>query len=64
MIELIYLACAVTFIIGLKRMSGPRTARSGNLLAGIGMLVAVVVALVDEQILNWDTIVAGLAVAH
>jgi NAD(P) transhydrogenase subunit beta len=61
-IELIYLACAVAFIIGLKRMSGPRTARSGNLLAGIGMLVAVVVALVDEQILNWDTIVAGLLV--
>jgi NAD(P) transhydrogenase subunit beta len=61
-IELIYLACAVTFIIGLKRMSGPRTARSGNLLAGIGMLVAVVVALVDEKILNWDTIVAGFLV--
>ncbi|HSJ84413.1 MAG TPA: NAD(P)(+) transhydrogenase (Re/Si-specific) subunit beta [Acidimicrobiia bacterium] len=62
MIELIYLACAVAFIIGLKRMSGPRTARSGNLIAGIGMLVAVVVALIDEQILNWDTIVAGLVV--
>jgi NAD(P) transhydrogenase subunit beta len=54
-IELIYLACAVAFIIGLKRMSGPRTAR-------IGMLAAVVVALIDEQILNWDTIVAGLVV--
>ena len=62
MIELIYLACAVAFIIGLKRMSGPRTARSGNLIAGVGMLVAIVVALIDEQILNWDTIVAGLAV--
>jgi len=62
MIELIYLACAVAFIIGLKRMSGPRTARSGNLIAGIGMLVAVVVALIDEQILNWDTIVAGLVI--
>jgi NAD(P) transhydrogenase subunit beta len=61
-IELIYLACAVAFIIGLKRMSGPRTARSGNLIAGIGMLAAVVVALIDEQILNWDTIVAGLVV--
>jgi NAD(P) transhydrogenase subunit beta len=61
-IELIYLACAVAFIIGLKRMSGPRTARSGNLIAGIGMVVAVVVVLVDEQILNWDTIVAGLLV--
>ena len=62
MIELIYLACAVAFIIGLKRMGGPRTARSGNLIAGIGMLVAIVVALVSEQILNWDTIVAGLLV--
>ena len=39
-IEILYLICAVTFIIGLKRLSGPRTARSGNLLAAVGWTFA------------------------
>jgi len=62
MIEILYLVCAVAFIIGLRRLSGPRTARSGNLLAALGMLGAVVITLVDENILNWETVAAGLAV--
>ena len=62
MIEILYLVCAVAFIIGLKRLSGPRTARSGNLLAALGMLGAVVITLVAESIINWRTVAAGLAV--
>jgi hypothetical protein len=42
-------ACAVAFIVGLKRLSGPRTAKSGNALAAAGMLVAVVATLVDRD---------------
>ncbi|MDH3463232.1 MAG: NAD(P)(+) transhydrogenase (Re/Si-specific) subunit beta, partial [Acidimicrobiia bacterium] len=62
MIEILYLAAAVPFIIGLKRLGGPKTARSGNRLAAAGMLAALVIALVDEGILNWPTVVAGLIV--
>ncbi|HSO50130.1 MAG TPA: NAD(P)(+) transhydrogenase (Re/Si-specific) subunit beta [Acidimicrobiia bacterium] len=62
MIEILYLICAVAFIIGLKRLSGPRTARSGNLLAGVGMLGTNVITLVAESIVNWGTVLAGLAV--
>jgi NAD(P) transhydrogenase subunit beta len=40
MIELLYLASAVAFIVGLKRLGGPKTARSGNRIAAAGMLVA------------------------
>jgi len=62
MIELLYLASAVAFIVGLKRLGGPKTARSGNRIAAVGMLVALVVALVDADIVNWATVAAGLIV--
>ncbi len=61
MTELLYLAAAVLFIFGLKQLSGPRTARRGNVLAAGGMLLAVVVTLVDAAIVTWGTIIAGLA---
>jgi NAD(P) transhydrogenase subunit beta len=58
--ELLYLAAAVMFILGLKRLSGPRTARRGNMIAAAGMLLAIVVTLVDTEVLSWGTVVAGL----
>ena len=57
-----YLVAASLFILGLKRMGSPRTARAGNRLAAIGMLIAVVAALLEEQILNPVELVAGIAV--
>ncbi|NIR39175.1 MAG: NAD(P)(+) transhydrogenase (Re/Si-specific) subunit beta, partial [Actinobacteria bacterium] len=44
---LLYLVAAAAFIVGLKRLSGPRTARSGNMIGAAGMLLAIVVTLVD-----------------
>lgn len=44
-INLAYFATAVLFIVGLKRMSSPKTAKSGILWAGIGMGVATLVTL-------------------
>ena len=40
-VELVYMAAALCFIFGLKRLSGVRTARSGNLFASLGMFLAV-----------------------
>ena len=62
MTELFYLAAAVAFIIGLKQLGSPRTARSGNRIAALGMLLAIVNTLVSEDIANWTTVAAGLAV--
>ncbi|HEX6255654.1 MAG TPA: NAD(P)(+) transhydrogenase (Re/Si-specific) subunit beta [Euzebyales bacterium] len=61
MLPLLYLACAAAFIIGLKMLSSPRTARSGNILAGLGMLAAVVLTLWYSDIVNWTAIVAAAA---
>ena len=39
--SLIYLVAAVLFILGLRYLSSPRTARRGNLTAAVGMVIAV-----------------------
>jgi NAD(P) transhydrogenase subunit beta len=62
MTELLYLGAAVLFIFGLKQLSSPRTARRGNMLASIGMLVALVVTLANMEDIGWGPILAGLAV--
>ena len=62
MTEILYLGAGVAFIVGLKQLGGPKTARKGNRLAALGMLVAIAVTLVDQDIINWGTLAAGLAV--
>jgi NAD(P) transhydrogenase subunit beta len=58
--ELVYLVAAVLFILGLKRMSSPATARGGNLLSSVGMAMAIVVTLLDRQIVSYQLIVVGM----
>jgi NAD(P) transhydrogenase subunit beta len=62
LIPLAYLFAAVCFILGLKRLASPATARSGNALAAAGMLVAILVTLADRQIVGYGLIAAGLVV--
>ncbi len=69
LIALAYLAAGVLFIIGLKGLTSPRTARRGNRIAGVGMLVAIVVTiflLVDIGLVNaataWIIVAAGIVV--
>ena len=59
---LLYLVSAALFIAGLKRLSSPVTARSGNLAGAVGMLLAVVVTLLDRNIVDYTAIIAGLLV--
>lgn len=59
---LLYLGAAVLFILGLKQLSSPRTARRGNMLASLGMLIAIVITLIENDIANWGTVIAGLVV--
>jgi NAD(P) transhydrogenase subunit beta len=57
-----YIIAAVLFIFGLKRLSSPATARSGNRLAAIGMTLALAATLLDRQILSFWTIIAGMVI--
>ena len=57
-----YLIAAVLFILGLKGLGHPRTAVRGNLLGAIGMLLAVVVTLLDRNIVGYEVIIAGFVI--
>jgi len=59
-VNLFYLASSVLFIAGIKGLTRPRTAVRGNLLAAIGMLVAVIVTLLDRSILSYGWILADV----
>ena len=61
-IEIAYLAAAILFIVGLKRLSSPATARSGNMLGATGMLVAVAATLLHWDIVSWVWIAAGVII--
>ena len=56
-----YLLAAVLFILGMRRLNSPATARSGNQLSSVGMLIAVVATLLQREILAPWMIVGGLA---
>ncbi len=57
-----YITAAVMFIIGLLWLRSPETARSGNRLSALGMLMAVVFTLIDRDIVNYEWIIAGMVV--
>jgi NAD(P) transhydrogenase subunit beta len=61
-VELIYLVSAILFVAGLKRLQSPATARGGNALAALAMLLAIVATLVDAEILSWTGILIGMAI--
>jgi NAD(P) transhydrogenase subunit beta len=61
-IQLVYLVATGFFIVGIKRLGSPATARSGNQLAALGMLIGVVVTLFDQQIVSFDFIIVGILV--
>ncbi|ANV90041.1 MULTISPECIES: NAD(P)(+) transhydrogenase (Re/Si-specific) subunit beta [unclassified Picosynechococcus] len=61
-IELSYLVAACLFILGLKKLGSPATARQGNSIAAVGMLLAVVATLLNQQVLNYGLIAGGIVI--
>ena len=60
--RLVYLIAAVCFIVGLQRLQSPATARRGNAISGMGMLIAIVATLLAAEILTPTVILAGMVV--
>ena len=60
--NLFYLLSAICFILGLKRLSHPKTARSGNFLAAIGMLIAIAATLASSNVLDFKLIALGVGI--
>ena len=61
-LPLSYLAAAILFIVGLKRLSSPASARSGNLVAAVGMALALVVTLMAPGLEHRGLILTALAI--
>lgn len=59
LLDLAYLAASVLFILGLKGMSSPETARRGIWLSELGMLLAIVGTLLRHEIVTYQWIISG-----
>ncbi len=62
LVHFAYLIAAICFILGLKRLSSPATARSGNMIAAAGMAVAVIATLFTPGLQNAGLLTAALAI--
>lgn len=63
LIDSVYFLAAVLFIVGLKQMSSPVTARRGIIWAGVGMLLATVVTFLQPDLHNYLLIVMAIAIS-
>jgi NAD(P) transhydrogenase subunit beta len=61
-IDIAYLVTGVLFIVGLKLLSSPKSARLGNRIAGVGMVIALVATLLDKSIVDYKLIIIGVVV--
>lgn len=57
-----YLIAAICFILALRGLSSPETARRGNILGAVGMAVAVVTTLAMPSVLSYGMIVSGILI--
>ncbi len=62
LINLVYVTSAILFIFGLKLLGSPATARRGNVISALGMFIAVVVTLLDQQIVEFQYIALGIVI--
>ncbi|HEY6799808.1 MAG TPA: NAD(P)(+) transhydrogenase (Re/Si-specific) subunit beta, partial [Agromyces sp.] len=60
-INVAYLVAAILLIVGVKRLSHPRTARSGNWIAAVGMGIAVAFTFLVKEIDHYGLMLAGIA---
>jgi NAD(P) transhydrogenase subunit beta len=59
-IEFSYLLASILFILGLRGLSHPETARRGMHLAEFGMVMAIIGTLLQREIISYEWIIAGL----
>ena len=60
--NIFYVLAGVLFILGLKKLSHPKTARTGNMLASVGMLIAIVITLLAAEVIDFKLIFIGMII--
>ena len=61
-VPVIYLLSTILFIFGIKRLSKVKTARRGNALAAVGMLLAIIGALLELGVVDYRWIAGGMVI--
>lgn len=62
LIKISYLVASTLFIFGIKYLASPKTARKGNFISAVGMLIAIVITLFDKHVLTFEWIILGLVI--
>jgi NAD(P) transhydrogenase subunit beta len=58
----LYIVAAALFVLSLKWMNSPKTARRGNFAGELGMLLAITGTLLGHKVFNWEWILAALLI--
>jgi H+-translocating NAD(P) transhydrogenase subunit beta len=61
-IRVLYILAFICFILGLRLLNHPRTAKRGNLIAAVGMAIAVTATLLIEEVGDYGLIAVGVAI--
>ena len=61
-LNMIYVVSAGLFIYGLKQLGSPATARRGNAISAVAMLIAIIVALLDQSVVDYRWIIGGVVI--
>ena len=62
LIKIAYLVASILFIIGIKKMNKPATARNGNQLSAIGMLIAIVATMIQVDVMTIPEILVCIVI--
>ena len=57
-----YVLASVLFILGIKKLSHPKTARNGNSIAALGMLIAIIATLIFNENIDFKMIAIGVII--
>ena len=60
--NILYVLSSVLFIFGIKRLSHPKTARSGNFIASMGMLIAIITTLIANGNISLELVGLGILI--
>ena len=60
--NLSYVLASVLFILGIKRLSHPKTARQGNFISATGMFIAITATLISNGNIDLKLILVGMAI--
>ena len=62
LINFTYIISSILFAFGLKMLGSPVTARKGNIISSLGMLLAVLATLLSQHIISYQWILIGLVI--